>query len=68
MGRGIDGIKIFSNTKDRRDFLERLADLCKADALRVYAWALMSNHFHLLLRTGNQLLSTSIWLSPTISI
>jgi len=60
MGRGIDGIKIFRNRKDREDFLERLADLCRADALSVYAWALMSNHFHLLLRTGNQLLSNSM--------
>ena len=41
MGRGIAGIKIFRNTEDRKDFLERLADLCEADALRVYAWALM---------------------------
>ena len=56
MGRGIDGIKIFRNKKDREDFLERLSDLCQADSLSVYAWALMSNHFHLLLRTGNQLL------------
>ena len=60
MGRGIDGVKIFSNKKDREDFLERLADLCRADALSVYAWALMSNHFHLLVRTGNQLLSNSM--------
>jgi REP element-mobilizing transposase RayT len=60
MGRGIDGIKIFKNKKDREDFLERLADLCRTDALGVYAWALMSNHFHLLLRTGNQLLSDSM--------
>ena len=60
MGRGIDGIKIFSNRKDREGFLERLADLCRADALSVYAWALMSNHFHLLLRTGNQPLSASM--------
>jgi len=29
----IDGIKIFNNRKDREDFLERLADICKADAL-----------------------------------
>ncbi len=36
MGRGIDGIKIFRNRKDREDFLERLADLCRADALCVY--------------------------------
>jgi len=60
MGRGIDGIKIFSNRKDREDFLERLSDLCRADALSVYAWALMSNHFHLLTRTGKQLLANSM--------
>jgi putative transposase len=60
MARGIEGINIFRNKKDREDFLERLADLCQADALRVYAWALMGNHVHLLLRTGNQPLSTSM--------
>ena len=60
MGRGIDGVKIFNNKKDREDFLVRLADLCGSDALSVYAWALMSNHFHLLLRTGNQMLSNSM--------
>ena len=58
MGRGIDRIRIFSNKKDREDFLERLADLCRADALSVYAWALMGNH--LLVRTGNQLLADSM--------
>ena len=36
IGRGIDGIKLFRNRKDREDFLERLADLC-ADTLSVYA-------------------------------
>ncbi len=60
MGRGIDGVKILSNKKDREDFLERLANLCRADALSVYAWALMENHFHILLRTGNQPLSKSM--------
>ena len=59
MGRGIDGIKIFSNRKDREDFLERLADLCEDSALKVYAWALMSNHFHPLVRTGKLPLSDS---------
>jgi hypothetical protein len=44
MDRGIDGTKIFSNRKNRKDFLERLANLCKADALRVYAWALLYNN------------------------
>ena len=60
MGGGIDGIKIFRNRKDREDFLELLADLCRVNALSVYAWALISNHFHLLLRTGNQPLSNSM--------
>ena len=44
IGRGINGVRIFKNRKDREDFFERLADLCRADALSVYAWALMSNH------------------------
>ena len=56
----IDGIKIFRNRKDREDFLELLADLCRVNALSVYAWALISNHFHLILRTGNQPLSNSM--------
>ena len=41
MGRGIDGVTIFRNKKDREDFLERLADLCKADAL-VRMWRALS--------------------------
>jgi REP element-mobilizing transposase RayT len=60
MGRGIDGIRLFHFKKDREDFIERLAGLCQGDALRIYAWALMGNHFHLLVRTGKQPLSTSM--------
>ncbi len=60
MGRGIDGIKIFSNKKDREDFLEHLADLNIAEDLSVYAGTLISNHFHLLVRTGNKMLSNSV--------
>ena len=41
MGRDIDGIKLFRNRKDREDFLERLADLCKADALVRMWYALL---------------------------
>ena len=43
MCRGIDKIQRFRNRKDREDVLNRLADLCRADAQRVYAWTLMSN-------------------------
>jgi putative transposase len=60
MGRGIDGLDIFDNRIDCEDFLKRLQDLCEKKALSVYAWALMSNHFHLLVRTGNLSLSDSM--------
>lgn len=60
MGRGIERTKIFSNKTDREDFLNRVAQLCEGGALIVYAWALMPNHFHLLVRTGTQSLSKSM--------
>jgi REP element-mobilizing transposase RayT len=31
-----------------------LATLCREGHFLVYAWALMPNHFHLLIRTGRQ--------------
>ena len=60
IGRGIDGIEIFGDKKDRMDFLDRLKDLCESEAIIIYAWALMSNHYHLLLRTGKISLSNSM--------
>jgi REP element-mobilizing transposase RayT len=60
MGRGIDGIKIFRNKNDCEDFLSRLKALSEKKALSVYAWALMDNHFHLLVRTGKSSLSDSM--------
>jgi REP element-mobilizing transposase RayT len=60
MGRGIEGIKIFGHKKDREDFLDRLAELVSDDALRIYAWVLLSNHFHLLTRTDKQPLAASM--------
>ena len=60
MGRGIEKTKIFRYKTDRDDFLKRLAELCQASHLIIYAWVLMDNHFHLLLRTGNRSISTSM--------
>jgi putative transposase len=60
MGRGIERTSIFRTDQDREDFLKRLADLCRAGELIVYAWSLMPNHFHLLLRTGRQPISKSM--------
>jgi putative transposase len=54
MGRGIERTNIFRIDRDREDFLKRLADQCMEGSLIVYAWCLLSNHFHLLVRTGRQ--------------
>lgn len=60
MGRGIERSDIFFNNKDRDDFLNRLSLLVEEDAIEVYAWTLMPNHFHLLLKTKNRSLSSSM--------
>ncbi len=57
MGRGIEGTSIFRSDEDREDFLTRLRSLCKGGNLSVFAWALLDNHFHLLIRTGKQRIS-----------
>jgi putative transposase len=54
MGRGIERTNIFRIDRDRDDFLNRLANQCMDGNLIVYAWCLLSNHFHLLVRTGRQ--------------
>ena len=54
MARGIEGTDIFRTDEDRNDLLGRLAYQCEQEALKVYAWALLPNHFHLLVRTGNR--------------
>ena len=60
MGRGIERTDIFRTDRDRDDFLDRLADLCVEGNLIVYAWCLMLNHFHALVRTGRQPISRSM--------
>ena len=50
--RGIDRGVIFTDDSVREKFLERLSDLLTDSQTPCYAWALMSNHAHFLLRTG----------------
>lgn len=52
MVRGIEGRAIFRDDQDREDFLRRLEEVVTATGLTVYAWALVPNHLHLLVRTG----------------
>jgi REP element-mobilizing transposase RayT len=60
IGRGIERKKIFTNDTDRNDFIDRLAGLAEEGAMDVYAWVLMPNHFHILCKTHNRSLSSSM--------
>lgn len=51
--RGIEGRKIFRSDYDRENFLNRLSELIPETHTDCFAWALIPNHFHLLLRTGS---------------
>ncbi len=54
MMRGINKGDIFIDDEDRRKFLGRLGEIVQADTFSLYAWVLMSNHVHLLLRSGGR--------------
>ena len=51
INRGIERGLIFKDDTDRYDFLSRISKLAGADQTQVYAFCLMPNHFHLLIRT-----------------
>jgi len=55
--RGIERKPIFNDDADRDHFLERLGNILAKGAAQCFAWALMSNHFHLLLKTGRSSIS-----------
>jgi len=50
--RGIEKKPIFKDDTDFDNFLERLEKILTDTKTPCFAWALMSNHAHLLLRTG----------------
>lgn len=56
--RGIERRKIFIDNADRDNFLERLGIILNETSTPCYGWALIPNHFHLLLRSGNVSIST----------
>lgn len=61
MGRGVAGCEIFRDDHDREGFLNRLAETVgRPEGPYLYAWALLTNHFHLLLRAGEKPLSKTM--------
>jgi putative transposase len=57
MVRGIEKRDIFVDDRDRFEFVNRLSDLLVKTETDCFAWALMSNHVHLLLRPSKTKLS-----------
>jgi REP element-mobilizing transposase RayT len=60
MVRGIERTAIVRDVIDRADFVARLALVAEAGAFTVYAWAVLPNHSHLLVRTGSLPLARSM--------
>lgn len=50
--RGIEQRKIVDDFHDRKDFISRMGKIASETGTPVYAWALMTNHAHILLRSG----------------
>ena len=56
--RGIERKKIFYDDADRDNFLERLCLVLTQTETLCFAWTLIPNHLHLLLRTGGVPIAT----------
>jgi REP element-mobilizing transposase RayT len=56
--RGINRREIFFDDSDRNNFLDRLGAILADSNTPCFAWTLMPNHLHLLLRTGTSPIAT----------
>ena len=54
MVRGVERRAIARDDADPADFVARLAALAQYGAMRGYAWTLLPNRAHLLVRTGTR--------------
>ena len=58
IARGIERSDIFRDNTDRNNFLDRLGGIVKESNTSCFGWALIPNHFHLVLRTGDVPIAT----------
>jgi putative transposase len=66
LSRGNGGQDIYRSDDDRHLFLSLLGDLSERYNIEVFAYVLMSNHYHLLLRTKDANLSKAMqWFGTT---
>ncbi len=57
MVRGIERKKIVADDGDRKSFISRIGKVALETGTVIYAWTLMTNHAHILLRSGKDGLS-----------
>lgn len=57
MAHSIEGRDLFVDDQDRNDFLSRFEKGLKKCDFQCYAWSLMDNHYHLLIRSSDLPLS-----------
>ena len=58
IARRIERSKIFRDNTDRNNFLDRLGGIVKESNTSCFGWALIPDHFHLVLRTGDVPIAT----------
>jgi len=58
MVRGINKADIFDDDQDKALFLERLGNNVTEGKCTIYAWVLMSNHVHMLFKSGKEGISS----------
>jgi putative transposase len=54
MSRCLPVYQLFSDDRDRELFLSLLSDNLLRSGFKCYAWVLMDNHYHLILRSSNE--------------
>jgi len=66
LSRGNERKDIFQDDRDRLSFLKALGEMAERYGVDVFAYVLMDNHYHLLLRTNHANLSKAMqWLTLT---
>lgn len=55
--RGLNGAALFKDNQDRKEIIRRLAESLGTAKCLCYAWVLMNNHIHLLVRASEKPLS-----------
>jgi REP element-mobilizing transposase RayT len=68
INRGNYRADVFETDGAKTSFLECLAEACGKSGWRVYAWCIMTNHYHLVLETTEPNLSEGMrWLQATFA-